>query len=32
MLTLENTRFIAGELSLNVSLVLYLPIERYEFW
>lgn len=31
LLTLENTRFIAGEFSLNASLVLYLPIGRYEF-
>ncbi len=30
LLTLENTKFIAGELSLIVSLVLYLPIGRYE--
>ena len=29
-LTLENTKFIAGELSLIVSLVLYLPIRHYE--
>ena len=29
-LTLENTKFIAGELSLKVSLVLYLPIGHYE--
>ncbi len=29
-LTLENTKFIAGELSLIVSLVLYLPIGHYE--
>jgi hypothetical protein len=29
-LTLENTKFIAGELSLIVSLVLYLPIGLYE--
>ena len=28
--TLENTRFIAGELSLIVSLVLYRPISVYE--
>jgi hypothetical protein len=26
LLTLENTKFIAGEPSLKVSLVLYLPI------
>jgi len=25
LLTLENTKFIAGGLSLKVSLVLYLP-------
>ncbi len=25
-LTLENTKFVVGELSLTVSLVLYLPI------
>jgi hypothetical protein len=29
-LTLENTKFIAGGLSLMVSLVLYLPIGHYE--
>ena len=29
-LTLENTKFIAGELSLKVSLVLYLPTGHYE--
>ncbi len=29
-LTLENTKFIAGELSLIVSLILYLPIGHYE--
>ncbi|WP_277935173.1 hypothetical protein, partial [Parablautia muri] len=28
--TLENTKFIAGELSLKVSLVLYLPTRHYE--
>ena len=28
--TLENTKFIAGELSLIVSLVLYLPTGHYE--
>ncbi len=26
----ENTKFIAGELSLIVSLVLYCPISVYE--
>jgi hypothetical protein len=30
LLTLENTKFIAGELSLIVSLVLYLTIGYYE--
>ncbi len=30
LLTLENTKFIAGELSLKVSLVLYLPTGHYE--
>lgn len=30
--TLENTGFIAGELSLIVSLVLYHPISVYELW
>ena len=29
-LTLENTKFVTGELSLIVSLVLYLPIGHYE--
>lgn len=29
-LTLENTKFIAGELSLKVSLVLYLLAGHYE--
>ena len=29
-ITLENTKFIAGELSLKVSLVLYLPTGHYE--
>ena len=29
-LTLENTKFIADELSLIVSLVLYLPTGHYE--
>ena len=29
-LTLENTKFIAGELSLKVSLVLYIPIGHYK--
>ena len=29
-LTLENTKFIAGELSLKVSLVLYLPTRLYK--
>ena len=29
-LTLENTKFVAGELSLKVSLVLYLPTGYYE--
>ncbi len=29
-LTLENTKFIAGELSLIASLVLYLPTGHYE--
>ena len=28
--TLENAKFIAGELSLIVSLVLYLPTGHYE--
>ena len=28
--TLENTGFIAGELSLIVSLVLYRPVSVYE--
>ena len=28
--TLENTGFIAGELSLIVSLVLYRPVNVYE--
>ncbi len=28
--TLENTKFIADELSLKVSLVLYLPTRHYE--
>ena len=28
--TLENTKFIAGELSLKVSLVLYIPIGHYK--
>ncbi len=27
--TLDNTKFIAGELSLKVSLVLYLPTRHY---
>ena len=27
---LENTKFIAGELSLIVSLVLYCPMSVYE--
>ncbi len=30
LITLENTKFIAGELSLIVSLVLYLPTGHYE--
>ena len=30
LLTLENTKFIASELSLIVSLVLYLPTGHYE--
>jgi hypothetical protein len=30
LLTLENTKFIAGGLSLKVSLVLYLSIGHYE--
>ena len=30
--TLENTGFIAGELFLIVSLVLYRPISVYELW
>ena len=30
LLTLENTKFIADELSLEVSLVLYLPTKHYE--
>ncbi len=30
LLTLENTKFIAGELSLIVSLVLYLLTGHYE--
>ena len=29
-LTLKNTKFIAGELSLKISLVLYLPTGHYE--
>ena len=29
-LTLENTKFIVGELSLIVSLMLYLPTRHYE--
>ncbi len=29
-LTLENTKFVAGELSLIVSLMLYLPKRHYE--
>ncbi len=29
LLTLENTKFIAGELSLIISLALYLPIGHY---
>ncbi len=29
-LTLENTKFVAGELSLIVSLVLYLSTRHYE--
>ena len=29
-LTLENTKFIAGEISLKVSLVLYIPIGHYK--
>lgn len=29
-LTLENTKLITGELSLKVSLVLYLPTGHYE--
>ena len=29
---LENTKFIAGELSLIVSLVLYCPMSIYELW
>ena len=28
--TLENAKFIAGELSLIVSLVLYLPTGHYK--
>ena len=30
--SLENTKFIAGELSLIVSLVLYRPTSVYELW
>lgn len=30
--TLENTKFVAGVLSLIVSLVLYRPINVYELW
>ena len=29
---LENTKFVAGELSLIVSLVLYCPMSVYELW
>lgn len=29
-ITLENTKFIAGELFLRVSLILYLPARHYE--
>jgi len=29
---LENTGFVAGELSLIVSLVLYRPTSVYELW
>ena len=29
---LENTKFVAGELSLIVSLVLYCPMSFYELW
>jgi hypothetical protein len=29
-LTLENTKFIAGKLSLKVSLALYLPTGHYK--
>lgn len=29
-LTLKNTKFIAGELALKVSLVLYIPTGHYE--
>ncbi len=31
-LTLENTKFIAGEIALKVSLVLYIPTGHYEPW
>ena len=30
--SLENTKFVAGELSLIVSLVLYRPTSVYELW
>ena len=30
--TIENTGFVAGELSLIVSLVLYRPTSVYELW
>ena len=30
--TLENTEFVAGEISLIVSLVLYRPTSVYELW
>ena len=30
--SLENTKFIAGELSLIVSLALYRPTSVYELW
>ena len=30
LLTFENTKFIAGEISLKVSLVLYIPIGHYK--
>ena len=32
IIAIENTGFVAGELSLIFSLVLYCPISVYELW